>query len=234
MGLIELMVTMLISILMMMGLFSIVYGTRGNFLAQNQLAQLQDSERLAMNLITNIVQTGGYFPNPTVSSYLMALPAGTINNGVFTAGQAIYGATPASTGDQLYVRYVAGTSDGVLDCNGQSNPSATTAQTDVNLFYVSGNQLYCQVTVNGVVGTAQPLVSGVTGMSILYGVATNGGISVNQYISAANMTASNWSSVISVQVTLTFANVLTGTMAPGAGTPAAPVLTRTIDVLNRV
>jgi len=102
----------------------------------------------------------------------------------------------------------------------------------VNNFYVVGNQLYCQVTANGVAAQPQPLVSGITAITITYGVDVNGDGSVDQYLSAANMTPANWNNVVSVQVQLTFANPLTGTTGAGVG-PATLTLTRTVDLLNR-
>jgi len=230
-GLIELLVVIVISLLMLAGLFATVYGTRQSFVAQNQLAQLQDNERLAMTVLTNIIQTAGYFSNPTTSTLGAALPIATVNGGNFAAaGQSVYGIS----GDQIWVRYVAGTSDGVMDCSGQTNATAG-PQTDVNTFYVASvggvSQLVCQVTENGTT-TTQPLVSGVTSMTILYGVDTNGDGSVDQYIPASTMAAANWKSVISVQVTLTFANPVTG--ATGVTGPATFQLTRTIDLMSQI
>jgi len=224
-GLIELLVVIAISLLMLAGLFSIVYGTRQNYLAQNQLAQLQDSERLAMNLITSIVQTGGYFPNPTVNTLIGSLPPA----GAFTAaGQAYFGATVGAN-DQIYVRYVAGTNDGVMDCNGNTNGTGASL-TEVNYFYVANNQLVCQVTANGVAKAAQPLVNGVTGMAIQYGVNVNndGTNSAEQYLTAGAMLPAYWNEVVAVRITLTFTNPVPGQ----AG--AAPTLSRTIDLLNRI
>jgi len=229
-GLVELLVVILISLLMLAGLFSIVFGTRQNYLAQNQLAQLQDSERLAMNLMTSVIQTGGYFPNPTANTLAAALPP----SGNFASGQAYYGVTVGAA-DQLYVRYVAGTNDGVMDCNGNTNGTANPL-TDVNYFYVANNQLVCQVTANGVAQPPQPLVNGVTGMTILYGVNVNndGNSSAEQYLSAPSMTPAYWNEVVSVRITLTFASPLTGNTRPGQQAVAAPTLTRTIDLLNRI
>jgi len=229
-GLMELLVVILISLLMLAGLFSIVYGTRQNYLAQNQLAQLQDSERLAMNLITSIVQTGGYFPNPTVNTLIGSLPAA---GNFAAAGQAYFGQTVAGN-DQLYVRYVAGTNDGVMDCNGNTNGTGA-SYVDVNYFYVANNQLVCQVTANGVANAPQPLVNGVTGMTIQYGVNVNndGNNSAEQYLTAASM-APYWNLVVSVRITLTFANPLTAQTAAGSAPVVAPTLTRTIDLLNRI
>lgn len=224
-GLIELMVTMLISMILLFGLFSFVYGTRQTFSAQNQLAQLQDNERMAMTVLSSIVEMGGYFPNPTVSTAAQALP---VSGHFATAGQSVYGAA-GPVGDQIWVRYVAGTTDGTMDCTGATN-TGTASQIDVNNFYINtSNQLVCQ----GVSGAAVPLVNGITGMTILYGVDTNADGSADQYLSYGAMTAANWNNVVSVQVTLTFANPLTGSIKTTA-TSGVLTLTRTIDLLNHV
>jgi type IV pilus assembly protein PilW len=236
-SMIELLVAVAISLLMLMGLFSIVYGTRQNFLAQNQLGILQDNERMAMTLLTNVIQTAGYFANPQSATQSGALPVDSTNH-FTTAGQSIYG-TAATTGtsDQISVRYLAGTNDGVMDCQGQTNSSGA-AQMDVNTFWVDtvNQQLKCTATDGTAAATTQVLVTNVTNMTVSYGVAAAGTTSAVQYISSANMTAANWASVVSVQVTLTFANPLTGTIAATGGNAAnfPPTLTRTIDLLNTV
>jgi type IV pilus assembly protein PilW len=207
-----------------------VYGTRQNFMAQNQLGQLQDSERLAMNLVTNVVQEGGYFPNPTTTTPAAAYPAATVNGVAFALKQLVYGVT----GDQIYVRYQTGPSDGVMDCNGQTNTTGA-ALNVVNTFYVNASQqLVCQVFNNGTALAAQPLVNNVKSMTVLYGVDTNGDSSADEYISAANMTATYWNAVVSIQITLTFTDPLTGVTAPGAVATVNPTLTRTIDLLNKI
>jgi type IV pilus assembly protein PilW len=224
-SLIELMIVILISMILLLGLTSVLMGTKQTFTAQNQLAQLQDNERMAMTLMTSVIQTGGYFPTQATNTPAQALPA----SGNFAVGQSIYGVA----GDQIYVRYVAGTNDNVMDCTGQTNTGASPV-TDVNTLYVANNQLVCQVTVNGVAGTPVGLVNGVTGMTILYGVDTNNDLSTDQYLTASQMTAAAWNTVTSVQITLTFANPLTGT---GTGTSATTTgvltLTRTIDLMNK-
>jgi type IV pilus assembly protein PilW len=224
-GLIELMIAVAISMILLFGLFSVLYGTRQTFTAQNQFAQLQDNERMAMTLLANVVQTGGYFPNPTTSTLAAALPV----SGNFTAGQAVYGVA----GDQILVRYAAGTADGVMDCTGQTNAGGATA-IDVNTFYVLNNQLVCQATDNGVAGAPLALVNNVTAMSILYGVDTNADGSADRYLTAGAMTAAAWNTVVSVRISLTFANPLTGNTGVGTSAATAGVLTltRTIDLFN--
>lgn len=227
MGMIELLIVILISLFMLAGMFALVYGSRQNFLAQNQLAQLQDSERLALTILAQVVQSAGYYPNPTVATSTQALPA----TGVFgAAGQSVYGVT----GDAVTVRYVEGTSDGVMDCTGQTNTSGA-AMNKWNTFAVVGGQLVCTVTSNGIAGAAVPLVSGVTAMTVLYGVDQNGDSSADQYLPAAAVTAAgSWNSVVSVKVSLTFANPTTGTNTQMAANAAALTITRNIDLLNRI
>jgi type IV pilus assembly protein PilW len=225
-GLIELMIAVAISMILLFGLFSVMYGTRQTFTAQNQFAQLQDNERMAMTLLANVIQTGGYFPNPTTTTLAAALPV----SGNFTAaGQAVYGVA----GDQILVRYAAGTTDGVMDCTGQTNTGGATA-IDVNTFYVLNNQLVCQATDNGVAGAPVALVNNVTAMSILYGVDTNADGSADRYLTAGAMTAAAWNTVVSVRIQLTFANPLTGNTGVGTSAATAGVLTltRTIDLFN--
>ena len=248
-SMVEMLVVVLISMLMMAGVLGIVYGSRQNFTAQNQMAQLLDNERLVMTMVTNVVQNAGYFFDPAAELSTAALPTttsvslGASNGGatyVFgTAGQAIYSYAASSannTSDQIIVRFktglINGASDGVPDCRGQTS-SAT--QSSVNILYVntSTQNLYCTTIINGGTASTTLLATGVENMSVTYGVATNSGATL-QYFTSASMTA-NWASVVSMQVTLTFAPPFNAVTAAGSsGYTTAPTLTRTIDLLNRI
>jgi type IV pilus assembly protein PilW len=236
--LVELLVAMLLALFLIGGLLTIESSTRKTFGNQSQLSQLQDDERLAMTLIAEVVESGGYFPNPTTTTLNNALPA----TGVFAnAGQAVYGThTSATVPDTLYVRYVtAGATDGMINCSGGSG----TAGTFVNEFAIDvNNELTC--TINGAntialvggrtvqaVGATVP--AGVTNMQILYGVKTNFAVtntSADSYLTAAQMTAADWQNVISVQVTLTFSNPLFGQVGQTSPTIS---FTRTICVMSK-
>src|ERR1700680_1633666 len=85
--LVELMIALLIGLFLLGGLMTIVQDNRRSFSSQNQLAQLQDSERLAMTIMTDVIQSAGYFPDPTSNSATSALPA----VGAIAAGQAMQG-----------------------------------------------------------------------------------------------------------------------------------------------
>ncbi len=239
------MVVMVIAILMLFGLFSIQYGTRQNYLAQNQLAQLEDGERLAVTDLAGVVQEAGYFPDPTLETESTALPVASLPNvsgQPFSAGQSVFGISSQTNGietDVLYVRYKTAPTDGVMDCTGATNPS-TADEIVVNEFSVVNNQLVCSVSDNGGTVTTYPLVGNVTGMLVEYGVDTNNDGSADEYLAASVITATNsatvnWNNVVSAKVVLTFATPFTGVTAVGPQGVTAPgiTLTRTIALLSR-
>jgi len=230
-SLVEVMVSIAIALFLLAGLMTITQNNRRAFGNQSQLAQLQDAERTAMTMITNVIQRAGYFPDPYG-------PTGNTPTSVFpvtgqfaTAGQSVVGAA----GDSISVRYVTTGNDNLISCSGSTNPGAQTVWT--NQFSVIGNQLVCTLSTNGGAGVPYPLVSNVTQLDILYGVKRNAaasGNSVDSYVKAADMTAADWTNLISVQVTLTFLYT-PGQDAPGAfgqGQTQKITFTRVIDVMN--
>src|SRR6267154_2511207 len=84
---IELMVALLIGLFLMGGLMALLQNNRKAFSSQSALAQLQDSERLAMTMMTGVIQQSGFFPDPTINSPTTALAA----SGSFAAGQGLTG-----------------------------------------------------------------------------------------------------------------------------------------------
>ena len=233
--LIELAVALLIGLFLIGGLLTLVQAMKRTSSVQSGMSQLQDSERLAMQLITDVVQTTGYFPDPvnnTASSEFAAA-------GSFVQGQALSGTGTASgtgAGDTISVRYATSGGDNVIDCSGNTRTTATSL---TNTFSVdANNNLQCTLTVGTGTSTTFPLVSGVTNIAILYGVQTNstsGNNSIDAYLTASQVTAGNyWPAVISVQVALTFTNPLYGT-GNGQTTQASPTITfrRVIDLMNK-
>jgi type IV pilus assembly protein PilW len=189
------------------------------------MAQLQDDQRLALMMLTNVVQGAGYFPNPLTSTLTTELPANTT---FVNAGQSVAGTTGAAApGDTLIVRYEAGTADGTMDCNGRGNTSGANLMF-VNTFSVDANgNLVC--SVNG--GAAQALSASVQNFRVFYGVDTDGDESADRYIAASSMTNANWGNVVSIRVTLTFNNPLAG--QPGQPNTLAPI-TQIVTLLSRV
>lgn len=231
-SLIELMVAILIALFLIGGIIVVEQGVNLSYGQQNGLSQLQDEERFAMSVLTGVIGTAGYFPNPTTNSMVTALPS----SGNFgTAGQAIWGPAAGALGDSIYARYMTQSGDGMTLCDGTS--AATSVYT--SYLYVAadtsgagGDDLYCQL--NG--GTPVALVNGVTNMTIYYGVATGSDNNVTEYMTSAQVTAGGfWPQVTSVQVALTFTNPLARQSGQAvAGQQATVTFTRVISVMGRV
>lgn len=212
--LIEIMIALLIGLFLMGALLTMVQTNRRVFGEQNQLAQVQDNERIALTMLTDIIQAAGYFPQQPVLNTL----TGTMTAAApFGVGQFIYGtysATPPGPGDTITVRYMTAGGDGIINCSGQTTPAGPNVL-NINKFEISNGQLLCTredgtqfALVGGVAGSGLDLVS----MHIEYGVrfdATAQGNNVDKYLTADLVDAAGlWNSVISVWVTLRFNNPL--------------------------
>jgi type IV pilus assembly protein PilW len=194
------------------------------------LAQLQDSERLAMTLMTDVIQSAGYFPNPTVYSAAGTMP---VSPAFATAGSpTIQGQQdPTVKGDTITVRYAVAQNDSAFNCRGETNTLAPYDSWE-NTFSVDANgNLVCNFTsiTNGAAAAA-PLVAGIRNMTVWYGVNSAGKTTcTDRYLRATAVTAGNfWANVCSVKVTLTFTNPLN----PPTGLNPTVTFTRVIGVMN--
>jgi len=216
-SLIEILVALLVALFLLAGLGTMVAGTRKTSTNQTSLAQLQDEERLAMSMLNDVIQTAGYFDTNTYWTAAAAFPTAVTTSGTSTAatlaaGQFIGGAhTSITTPDTIAVRYGTSGTDGVINCNGGT---ATAAATYTNFFFVNTTttpyQLQCSTDANA--ADAVTLVNNVVNLQIWYGVSTTAGTAnVDTYMTAAQVaTATDWTHVTSVKVTLTFNNPLYG------------------------
>lgn len=233
--LVELLVSMTIALFLLGGLLTIVQNTRKTFGNQNNLAQLQDNERLAMSFIANVIETGGYYPNPQTND-----PTNTLASGVlppvpnFVAGQPFYGTRNAlPPGDSITVRYAAAQNENVFNCLGNQSAIAP-YDTFFNKLWIKNGQLTCTFSGKATVPTDVPLVNNVQNLTILYGVqrsAASTGSCADTYLLANQMAAADWNSVCSVSVTLTF-------NPPNPLNPVGPgnqptIITRIIAVMNK-
>lgn len=246
-SLIELLIGIAISIFLLAGLVTIFSSTNQSFKVQNDLAKFQDTQRMAMNILSSVIQGAGYFPNPNTQTAATALPVDT-NYGFATAGQSIVGTNPGGNLDTVTVRYVAAglvpamaaipasgsapsspavplSFDFLMDCNGRSNTTSSQLYI-INKFKVNADkQLTC--SVNG--GADLALTEGISGLAVLYGVDPDSNGSINQYISSSSMTSAMWPTVISAKVTVIFINPLAGQV----GQPAEISFTRVISLMNK-
>lgn len=233
--LVELMVAVSIALFLIAGMLTILQNVRNTYSAQNQLARLQDNERLAMTLLANVIQSAGYYPNPFANSAGTALPVspsfGT------TAAPVIFGVANANPqGDTLAVRYAAGNGDQIMNCMGQTNTGVSPYVSWENDFAVDANhELTCAVwdSQSNSTTTPVPVVTGIIGMSMLYGVDANHaspGTCVDTYMTATQVTANtDWGNICSVRVTLTFSNPF----PPPDGSKPTLQFTRVIAVMSQ-
>jgi type IV pilus assembly protein PilW len=235
--LVELMVSIAIALFMVAAVLSIYLTMKSTFVSQDDLAELQDSERLVLTMFSKTVQSAGYFVLPLANTEASALPAATVtradgSSASFTVGQSIVGSGDGSgTGadsDTVAVRYQTASGDGLMNCQGAANTSGS-ATVWVNAFAVNAsNELTCTVGT----GAAVPLVGNVGKLSVLYGVDTDGDGNMDSYLPASGVAAAGlWANVHSVQITVSF---LDTTQPPAAGTVLLPnAFVQNIDLMNR-
>jgi type IV pilus assembly protein PilW len=218
-SLIELMISILISVFLIGGLLTLVQAMKRTTGVQSGLSQLQDNERFAADLLSNVIQAAGDYPSPVLGGQfgvnqfgVAVFPAYPVPNTTitFAAGQTIAGVTNAAApGDLIAVRYsTTGTAalpppvpDGLISCAGNTSPTPVTF---VNLFSVAIDAngigtLQCQLTTIDSAGVkpdstppAVTLVSGITSMKIFYGVKTNTAantLSADAYLTATQVSA---------------------------------------------
>lgn len=229
--LIELMIAVTVAFFLIGGLLVMVQSTRNAFATQNQLAQLQDNERLVMSFMSAIIESAGYFPSPQNNVSTTVMPVASVFT---TAGQAIYGThAVAAPGDKIHIRYGAGLNDNIFNCRGTTNTTVANYDTFVNTFWVNdavptNPVLTCTFSSNTIAAADVPLVNGVKSLAILYGIkrsAIDTGSCADTYLNASQMLPADWSNVCSIQLTASFINPLnpTGALIP---------LTRVIAVMN--
>jgi type IV pilus assembly protein PilW len=252
--LVELMIAVAIALFLMGGLVTILQNVRGAYNNQQALAQLQDQQRFAMMVLTDVIQAGGYFPDPTTWTPIASLPAA----GAYRVGQTFWGTYAAGGGDTVGVRYrtlINDPSSPMILCDGSTNTAQGPSYAYTNTFSVRApvgttpGALLCQVDNLGAAAAAPgvPIVNGVVGLQIYYGVKrdfTVNDYNVDTYLRADQMAAASctvvidwgsptagcdWANVAAVRVILTFTNPLFGQ----AGQPATVTFERVIEVMAR-
>jgi type IV pilus assembly protein PilW len=242
--LVELMVSITIGLFLIGGLLTLTGAMKRTNSVQGGLTQLQEDERVGMTVMTDVIQTAGYFPQPTVNTAATALP---VSGASWAAGQSVLGVgdTSALPSETVSVRYMTDGTDGILNCLGARSSTATPAApvTWINTFSLDGNgNLQCTLTTNGVAAAPVTLVTGVQTLWFFYGVRTNpaaGHHSVDTLLQAPAVTAGGyWPNVISVQVQLWFTNPLyavagqPATAGQSAAQPATIGLSRWVVLMN--
>jgi type IV pilus assembly protein PilW len=236
--LIELMIALLIALFLIGGLLTLVQAMKASSTSQSGMSQLQDNERMAMTLMTDVIQSTGYFPNPAGPGGNTAASSFPVSGAFTFAGQALVGTgsfTDAPPGNSISVRYLTSGTDNIINCTGSTS---SVAATFVNTFSVDANgNLNCTLIVNGVAQAPVPLINGLNSLNIYYGVQTNTSLSnssVDTYLDATAVNNGNyWNKVISVKITLSFANPLFGQSGQTGTAMQFIQFTRVVAVMNK-
>lgn len=228
-GLVELIISIAISLALVIVITRVYLGSRQVYRATDEVAQLQEQGRLALEAIGYNIRMAGWLPvvqydveiekdaNAQFGAYSGNKPMIEGCTGGFDNSYACV-ATPTATSDGLTVRYIgdAYNSDtGVgADCLGQNPYDATDNPNRViqNRFFrntrtsivdgasVTVGQLSCEG--NGNPRHPQPLFQGVEEFQVLYGLDSNADQASDVYKSAKDLGAAEWGAVVSARVCL--------------------------------
>lgn len=218
-SLIELMVALTIALFLLLGVGVMFISMRHTFIDRQALSALQNNERVAMTILAANIQGAGYYPSSIP-------PASPATPPAWTVGQPLSGTAGGTSPDTLSTSFISPATGSTNNQGCSATPVASTTYTDV--FSIGAatstypNTLIC--TENG---TAIPLITGVTGMSVLYGIDPTG-LGLSEYVDASGVT--NWANVKSVGITLVFSNPL----ASEPGQPATVSVTRVATYMNRL
>ena len=233
-SILELMVALLIGMLITGTMIVNYAGLRRTFGLHDGMAQLQDSQRLILTLMSTTLQQAGYYANPLIDTRVSALPAGTsavwagsASPSAMGAGQAVVGigdgTGTGAASDGIAVRFQAASGDGLMDCLGRIHPGGSAPPAVwINTYQVNGqNELTC--SVNG--GTPVALAANVRRMRIEYGVDLDGNGRSDSYLPASVVTAAGrWDAVHGVRLGFQ--------LLDPAATPPTPVPTMLLQLVD--
>jgi type IV pilus assembly protein PilW len=261
----EVMVAITLSVFLLMGLFSILQQTRKTSSTTTGLSQLQDDERVAMTIITDTIQAAGYVPEANgsgESQFVVDTGGGFATQGQIITARAYSTSNGVATGDRLTMRYVLGTNDTTLQCDGELNTGAETVFKEIfEIDVATGTgpnagtyQLVC-VPHDGAAGV--PIVNNVVSLTFQFNVnstaatsstpsnqvgpttlssTTGSGCPGDSWVSTANMQTNDWTNVCAVKVDLVFINPLykpPGQPQPTPGQNQYITFERVIGLLNK-
>ena len=239
--LIELMIAITMALFLIAGVLGLVISMSRSFRTEDQLTQTQETERFMLSVLNNTIHPAGYFVDPVGTPVATALPASTVataDGTPYAAAQSISGTGSGSgTGaasDTINVRFQSAAGDGLMNCQGDTNTTAGTVVWSSSFAVNAQNQLTCAVSTNGAAppaGTPLVLVDNVYKLKAMYCVDTDADGNADTYLTAAQVTTAGlWSSVVSVQLTITLVDLINNTAAnPKYLTP----LVQTINLMNK-
>lgn len=233
-GLIEMMIALTIGLVLLIGVAQYFIGMRQTAQSAQKMSAIQNQQRMAMYFLHTAVSGAGYF-TADPNNIILATTSFPILSPFTLAGQTLIGSTAGTNLDSLTVRFGASALVGGAAQGCSASLTAGSVYTDV--FSVSNGYLTC-VETNNTAGTPATTVNligdattGVSGMQLMYGVDSQSSGSVQQYLTAAQVTTGTlWANVKTVEITLTFVNPLAGQ----PGQPATVTLRETVPYMNNI
>ena len=224
--LVEMMVAMVIGIFLSMALAGIYVALKRSFLGEDSLTSTQENQRLALNTITNSIQSAGYFPDALNSTLVSTFPADATFK---TAGQVIYGAVTNNKAS-VSVRYQVGKDEKISNCAGAENTTGADA-IFANTFSVNGNnELVCDASINGGTATKVVLARNISKIDFQYAIDKDSDGILDSYLDTSNAAGFGWINVHAIRVDLTFIDTIS---KPESAAQAMPkTITQYINMMN--
>jgi len=220
-SLIELLIAMLLGVFLLAGIASSYVSSKKTSRDSNELSQIEDNGRIALETIRDIIQHTGYSPNSDASLHPFIVTASVasvacsdgsnsvVNPALFTQARIT---TDGANGDSLAVTYY-GDNNLFTDCLGNALPAAcrlgtagvsnNAAKIHNSFFVTNNNKLKC---AGSRTENAHTIADGIENIQYLYGVDTDGDNSIDSYLNAtalANKAVANpsiWNAITSIQV----------------------------------
>ena len=188
--LVEIMVALTLSLVLIGGVIQIYLSSKESFRVQNELARLQENQRIALEFIQNDIRRAGFTPknDPSVRPIPFSQRVIVVDDDPIGDGNS----------DSITITYTSAT-----DCLGAATPNDTGRAT--NLYFIQNGQLMCDGDGNGP-GIPQPIADGVENMQILLGDNTNFAndtpqlYTADRYVNIASLASTM--NVVSVRVAL--------------------------------
>ncbi|MGE8448002.1 MAG: PilW family protein [Comamonas sp.] len=204
---IEYMVAMAMSLFCVLAVSGIYIAVKRNFLDQGGISSFQENQRLAMTMLTNSIQSAGYFVDPLTSTQQSVFIENT--DWGLTTGQFITGSQSDTAGSSITIRYESASGDGVMNCLGASNKSGANI-VFINTFSVNtDNKLICKANDSAGDISTVVLASNIKKLNILYAQDTNADGKTDRYVTANAVT--DWKQVKAVRLTMTFIDTINST-----------------------
>lgn len=199
MGLIEIMIGVVLSLLLFAGLINLLVSNKRTYLLEKNLSELQRNGQFTTTFLNRTIRLAGFRTIPafsnqqTFSDYQDLFPAGS---------ELIFGSdNTTNNSDSITIRFQGNNTGNIFDClAGPVNQNQIAEST----FFISANdELMCAAVNNGVANPNSPevLVDGVQAMEIRYGEDLDADAIVDHYVPASSGSL-DYNRVISVRISL--------------------------------